>query len=248
MAAWWLDPINVIAIFNCHQENIIEAYVVEKPGSPGTITDFVRWEVSPITCLYQSILSHCSFCLQLLHSALDCDEPPHPLLHQGEVQKHRFPIDLLQAAYSFYNVSTATPWVDLMGDALVSKQTINHLNKLVWNWVGRLGVVIYLHWLLNFHWQLVHLIWWQVLAKRENFDVFNALDLMENRCGGQLCIFASAFDWSLICPFSVNFWRSWSLALAMATCSKYFSNFLLLFYATLVWYHINEYLKLICYC
>ena len=26
-----------------------------------------------------------------------------------------------QAAYSFYNVSTATPWVDLMGDALVIK-------------------------------------------------------------------------------------------------------------------------------
>ena len=44
----------------------------------------------------------------------------------------------LKAAYSFYNVSTATPWVDLMGDALI-------------------------------------------LAKRENFDVFNALDLMENR-------------------------------------------------------------------
>jgi len=43
----------------------------------------------------------------------------------------------IKAAYSFYNVSTATPWVDLMGDALV-------------------------------------------LAKRENFDVFNALDLMEN--------------------------------------------------------------------
>ena len=26
-----------------NQENIIEAYVVEKPGSPGTITDFVRY-------------------------------------------------------------------------------------------------------------------------------------------------------------------------------------------------------------
>merc|ERR550519_214232 len=43
----------------------------------------------------------------------------------------------IKAAYSFYNVSTETPWVDLMGDALV-------------------------------------------LAKRDNFDVFNALDLMEN--------------------------------------------------------------------
>jgi len=43
----------------------------------------------------------------------------------------------IKAAYSFYNVSTATPWVDLMGDALI-------------------------------------------LAKKNNFDVFNALDLMEN--------------------------------------------------------------------
>lgn len=43
----------------------------------------------------------------------------------------------LKAAYSFYNVSNATPWVDLMGDALV-------------------------------------------LAKKADFDVFNALDLMEN--------------------------------------------------------------------
>ncbi|PSN36023.1 Glycylpeptide N-tetradecanoyltransferase [Blattella germanica] len=44
----------------------------------------------------------------------------------------------LKAAYSFYNVSTATGWVDLMGDALVS-------------------------------------------AKNSGFDVFNALDLMENK-------------------------------------------------------------------
>lgn len=43
----------------------------------------------------------------------------------------------LKAAYSFYNVSTKTPWVELMNDALIS-------------------------------------------AKQLNFDVFNALDLMEN--------------------------------------------------------------------
>ena len=62
MAAWWLDPAWQCDWygFNWHQENIIEAYVVEKPGSPGTITDFVRWEVSPITCLFQPILSHYS--------------------------------------------------------------------------------------------------------------------------------------------------------------------------------------------
>lgn len=44
----------------------------------------------------------------------------------------------VKAAYSFYNVSTKTPWLDLINDALIS-------------------------------------------AKNLNFDVFNALDLMENR-------------------------------------------------------------------
>lgn len=44
----------------------------------------------------------------------------------------------LKAAYSFYNVSTKTPWVDLMTDALIS-------------------------------------------AKNAGFDVFNALDLMDNK-------------------------------------------------------------------
>ena len=84
------------------QDNIIEAYVVETPGAPGTLTDFVSFYTLPST-----VMNHPS------HSSI-------------------------KAAYSFYNVATATPWVDLMGDALI-------------------------------------------LAKRENFDVFNALDLMENR-------------------------------------------------------------------
>ena len=44
----------------------------------------------------------------------------------------------LKAAYSFYNASTATPWTDLINDALVT-------------------------------------------AKNSGFDVFNALDLMENK-------------------------------------------------------------------
>lgn len=44
---------------------------------------------------------------------------------------------LINAAYSFYNVSTKTPWLDLMNDALIS-------------------------------------------ARNDNFDVFNALDVMEN--------------------------------------------------------------------
>lgn len=44
----------------------------------------------------------------------------------------------LKAAYSFYNVSGKTPWIDLMNDALIS-------------------------------------------AKQLSFDVFNALDLMDNK-------------------------------------------------------------------
>jgi len=31
----------------------------------------------------------------------------------------------LKAAYSFYNVSTTTSWVDLMGDALVSAKNVS---------------------------------------------------------------------------------------------------------------------------
>lgn len=45
---------------------------------------------------------------------------------------------IIKAAYSFYNVSTKTPWLELMNDALVS-------------------------------------------AKNDDFDVFNALDVMENQ-------------------------------------------------------------------
>lgn len=44
---------------------------------------------------------------------------------------------LIKAAYSFYNVSTKTPWCDLMNDALIS-------------------------------------------ARNDDFDVFNALDVMDN--------------------------------------------------------------------
>ncbi|XP_013394635.1 glycylpeptide N-tetradecanoyltransferase 1 [Lingula anatina] len=56
---------------------------------------------------------------------------PSTVMHHSS---HKF----LKAAYSFYNVSTKTPWVDLMQDALI-------------------------------------------VAKNMGFDVFNALDLMENK-------------------------------------------------------------------
>ena len=40
----------------------------------------------------------------------------------------------LKAAYSFYNVSTVTPWVDLIGDALVlAKKVI--IVSTVYNWL-----------------------------------------------------------------------------------------------------------------
>jgi len=32
----------------------------------------------------------------------------------------------LKAAYSFYNVSTKTPWVDLMQDALISARDVSY--------------------------------------------------------------------------------------------------------------------------
>lgn len=38
----------------------------------------------------------------------------------------------LKAAYSFYNVSTKTPWVDLMQDALISARDVSiNLNKMI---------------------------------------------------------------------------------------------------------------------
>ena len=74
-------------------------------------------------------------------------------------------MSMLQAAYSFYNVSTATPWVELMGDALVCL----------------LPLLLLLFLLLSFSYHSSPSPPPpQVLAKRENFDVFNALDLMEN--------------------------------------------------------------------
>lgn len=37
----------------------------------------------------------------------------------------------LKAAYSFYNVSTKTPWVDLMQDALISARDVSYTNSEV---------------------------------------------------------------------------------------------------------------------
>lgn len=37
----------------------------------------------------------------------------------------------LKAAYSFYNVSTVTPWVDLMQDALIVAKNVNQPQKLL---------------------------------------------------------------------------------------------------------------------
>jgi len=73
------------------------------------------------------------------------EDPDHPGTLTDFVSFYTLPSTVMnhpqhnsiKAAYSFYNVSTATAWPELMGDALV-------------------------------------------LAKNKNFDVFNALDLMEN--------------------------------------------------------------------
>merc|ERR1719167_1015118 len=60
------------------QENIIDAYVVEDPSTPGKITDFVSFYTLPST-----VMNH----------------PTH---------------SSIKAAYSFYNVATVTPCLDLM--------------------------------------------------------------------------------------------------------------------------------------
>lgn len=38
----------------------------------------------------------------------------------------------LKAAYSFYNVSTKTPWVDLMQDALISARDVSYIYREVY--------------------------------------------------------------------------------------------------------------------
>merc|ERR1719270_2685930 len=108
------------------REEIIDTYVVEKPASSlqsesknvnketnGTVTSPSKKDNSMV------ITDMVSF------YTLPSTVMSHPTHNK------------LKAAYSFYNVSTVTPWVDLIGDALV-------------------------------------------LAKKNDFDVFNALDLMEN--------------------------------------------------------------------
>jgi len=108
------------------REEIIDTYVVEKPASSlqsesknvnketnGTVTSPSKKDNSMV------ITDMVSF------YTLPSTVMSHPTHNK------------LKAAYSFYNVSTVTPWVDLIGDALV-------------------------------------------LAKKNDFDVFNALDLMDN--------------------------------------------------------------------
>ncbi|GFR43176.1 hypothetical protein Agub_g4226 [Astrephomene gubernaculifera] len=82
-------------------DNVINAYVVESPDSPGRVTDLVSFYTLP-----SSILGH----------------PQHTEL---------------KAAYLYYNVSTVTPLKQLVSDAMV-------------------------------------------LAAARGYDVFNALDLMQN--------------------------------------------------------------------
>ena len=102
------------------QQNIIESYVVEDPSVPGKLTDFISFYTLPST-----VMNHPQ------HTSIKVSQ------RNAISSSHCF-YSVCQAAYSFYNVSTATSWTDLMGDALV-------------------------------------------LARKNGFDVFNALDLMENR-------------------------------------------------------------------
>lgn len=72
----------------------------------------------------------------------------------------------LKAAYSFYNVHTTTPLIDLMSDALILAKSVCSacLNAFISVWrLPRSELIVF------------------VLFVQKGFDVFNALDLMENK-------------------------------------------------------------------
>lgn len=78
----------------------------------------------------------------------------------------------LKAAYSFYNVSNKTGWIDLMNDALIAARDVSDTCVCVL-------FMILLYW-------LIHLVKFDCLnfsfvKMQMGFDVFNALDLMENK-------------------------------------------------------------------
>ena len=100
-------------------------------------------------------------------------------------------------------------------------------NKLVW--VGRLGFIIHILALPPMHSLPAcpfHLI--QGACQKRELWCLQRTGPHGKQVWWLTVYFCICLNWSLIRPFSVNFWRSWSLALAMGTCSKYFFNFLLL--------------------
>lgn len=81
---------------------------------------------------------------------------PSSIMHH---QTHK----ILKAAYSFYNVSTVTPWLELMMDALISARDVSLL----------FHVFPYI--------ELSNGYRTHGLCLQLGFDVFNALDLMDNK-------------------------------------------------------------------
>lgn len=81
----------------------------------------------------------------------------------------------LKAAYSFYNVSTVTPIIDLIQDALISAKNVSYYYY----------IYIYLfRWKCLFEdyfWTQCGNIWCTIDLFQLDFDVYNALDLMENK-------------------------------------------------------------------
>jgi len=80
---------------------------------------------------------------------------PSSIMHH---QTHK----TLKAAYSFYNVSTTTPWLELMMDALISARDVSLFLTFITLFKQESNVT-------------------QVLRFQLGFDVFNALDLMDNK-------------------------------------------------------------------
>lgn len=49
----------------------------------------------------------------------------------------------LKAAYSFYNVSTKTPWIELMQDALISARDVCYTNNniIIYYYINAIYVI-----------------------------------------------------------------------------------------------------------
>ena len=86
------------------REDIIDTYVVEKPANKNINTAVSGSPKKDNSMVITDLVSFYT---------LPSTVMSHPTHNK------------LKAAYSFYNVSTVTPWVDLIGDALVLARKVS---------------------------------------------------------------------------------------------------------------------------